>query len=134
MSILERLAAWIPGQWEKVIITVLLIGMALLALHLWARYLARGEISAEKRRIHPKFSISPHPVAGGRGIWPLGSMWRKGRQAVGGRAPGRWPRAQATRRGRGGALSAAPAAWPRTAKPGAVADRSGYVQRSPVTR
>ena len=49
---LERLATWIPGQWEKVIITALLIGMALLASHLWARYLARGEISAEKRRIH----------------------------------------------------------------------------------
>lgn len=52
MPILERLAAWIPGQWEKVIITALLIGMALLVSHLWARYLARGEISAQKRRIH----------------------------------------------------------------------------------
>lgn len=49
---LERLAALIPGQWERVIITVLLIGMALLASHLWARYLSRGAISAEKRRIH----------------------------------------------------------------------------------
>jgi small-conductance mechanosensitive channel len=52
MSIIERLAAWIPGQWEKVIITGLLIGIALLALNLWARYLSRGEISAQKRLIH----------------------------------------------------------------------------------
>jgi small-conductance mechanosensitive channel len=52
MSLLERLAALIPGQWEKVIVTALLIGMALLASHLWARYLSRGAISAEKRRIH----------------------------------------------------------------------------------
>ena len=52
MSILERLATWIPGQWEKVIITALLIGTALLASQLWARYLSRGEISAQKRRIH----------------------------------------------------------------------------------
>ncbi len=48
----ERLATLIPGQWEKVIVTALLIGMALLASHLWARYLARGAMSAEKRRIH----------------------------------------------------------------------------------
>jgi len=52
MSIFERLATWIPGHWEKVILTALLIGMALLASHLWARYLSTGEISAEKRRIH----------------------------------------------------------------------------------
>lgn len=52
MSIIERLATWIPGQWEKVIITGLLIGIALLALNLWARYLSRGEISAQKRLIH----------------------------------------------------------------------------------
>lgn len=49
---LEGLTARIPGQWEKVIITVLLIGMAFLASHLWARYLSRGEISAAKRRLH----------------------------------------------------------------------------------
>ncbi len=48
----ERLAALIPGQWEKVIVTALLVGMALLASHLWARYLSRGTMSAEKRRIH----------------------------------------------------------------------------------
>ena len=46
------MAAWIPGQWEKVILTAVLIGLALLASHLWTRYLSRGEISAEKRRIH----------------------------------------------------------------------------------
>ncbi|HRK38907.1 MAG TPA: mechanosensitive ion channel family protein [Burkholderiaceae bacterium] len=49
---LDTLATWIPGQWEKVLITLLLVGVALLASHLWARYLAQGEISAEKRRIH----------------------------------------------------------------------------------
>jgi small-conductance mechanosensitive channel len=52
MSLFERLAALIPGQWEKVIVTALLIGVALLASHLWARYLSRGAISAEKRRLH----------------------------------------------------------------------------------
>jgi len=52
MSMLDHLAALIPGQWEKVIITAMLIGMALLASHLWARYLSRGAMSAERRRIH----------------------------------------------------------------------------------
>jgi len=52
MTLFERLAALIPGQWEKVIVTALLVGMALLASHLWARYLARGSMSAEKRRLH----------------------------------------------------------------------------------
>ena len=52
MSLFERLTALIPGQWEKVIVTALLIGVALLASHLWARYLSRGAISAEKRRLH----------------------------------------------------------------------------------
>ncbi len=48
----EVLTTWIPGQWEKVIVTALLVGLALLASHLWARYLSRGEMSAEKRRLH----------------------------------------------------------------------------------
>lgn len=52
MPTFDRLAALIPGQWEKVIVTALLIGAALLASQLWARYLARGAMSAEKRRIH----------------------------------------------------------------------------------
>ena len=52
MAMFDRLAASIPGQWEKVIVTALLIGMALLGSHLWARYLSRGAMSAEKRRIH----------------------------------------------------------------------------------
>jgi small-conductance mechanosensitive channel len=51
MPWIERLAAAIPGHWEKVMATALLIGMGLLASHLWARYLSRGEISAEKRRL-----------------------------------------------------------------------------------
>lgn len=49
---LEKLFAAIPGQWEKVIATAILIGLGLALSHLWARYLARGEISAEKRRMH----------------------------------------------------------------------------------
>jgi small-conductance mechanosensitive channel len=52
VTALEHLAAWIPGQWEKVIVTALLVGLALLASHLWTRYLARGEIAPEKRRFH----------------------------------------------------------------------------------
>ncbi len=48
----DTLMTAIPAQWEKVIATVFLIGLAFLLSHLWARYLARGEISAEKRRLH----------------------------------------------------------------------------------
>mgnify|MGYP000853277940 CR=1 FL=1 len=51
-SLVEKLAAAIPGQWERVFATVILVGVGLLASHLWARYLARGEMSPEKRRIH----------------------------------------------------------------------------------
>ena len=51
-TFLEKLAAAIPGQWERVFATAILVGIGLLASHLWARYLARGEISPEKRRIH----------------------------------------------------------------------------------
>lgn len=52
MSLPERLAAAIPGHWEKVLATALLVGLGLLASHLWARYLSRGEMTAEKRRLH----------------------------------------------------------------------------------
>jgi small-conductance mechanosensitive channel len=52
VAFVEKLAAAIPGQWERVFATVILVGVGLLASHLWARYLARGEISPEKRRIH----------------------------------------------------------------------------------
>lgn len=52
MTTLEQLTGWIPGQWEKVIVTALLVGLALVASHLWGRYLSRGEMSAEKRRLH----------------------------------------------------------------------------------
>lgn len=51
-ALIDRLFNVIPGQWEKVIATALLIGVALLANHVWSRYLARGEISADKRRLH----------------------------------------------------------------------------------
>jgi small-conductance mechanosensitive channel len=49
---LEQLMLEIPGQWEKVIVTAMLIGLALLLSHLWGKYLARGQISAQKRRLH----------------------------------------------------------------------------------
>lgn len=49
---LDRLFAAIPGQWERVIVTALLIALGLLLSHMWTRYVARGEISAEKRRLH----------------------------------------------------------------------------------
>ena len=52
MPLFERLAAAIPGHWEKVIATALLIALGLLASHLWARYLSRGEMTVEKRRLH----------------------------------------------------------------------------------
>ena len=42
----------VPGQWEKVLATALLIGMGVLLSNLWARYLARGQISPDKRRLH----------------------------------------------------------------------------------
>lgn len=50
---LERLFIAIPGQWERVIATVLMVLVGATLTHLWARYLARGEvISNEKRRVH----------------------------------------------------------------------------------
>ena len=52
MATLTDLFNAIPGQWEKVIATVALIAIGMLFSHLWARYLSRGEISAEKRRLH----------------------------------------------------------------------------------
>ncbi len=51
-AMLEQLMLEIPGQWEKVIVTAMLIGLALLLSHLWGKYLARGQISAQKRRLH----------------------------------------------------------------------------------
>lgn len=52
MSTLKDWFVAIPGQWEKVIATLLLIAIGMALSHLWAQYLARGESSAEKRRIH----------------------------------------------------------------------------------
>lgn len=49
---LQRLAALIPGQWERVIATVLLLGAGFVVAQLWARYLGRGEVPAERRRLH----------------------------------------------------------------------------------
>lgn len=49
---LDQIFTAIPGQWEKVIATALLIALGLALSQLWTRYLARGEISAEKRRMH----------------------------------------------------------------------------------
>jgi small-conductance mechanosensitive channel len=49
---LQRLAAIIPGQWERVIATVLLLAAGFVVSHLWARYLGRGDVPAERRRLH----------------------------------------------------------------------------------
>lgn len=49
---IDHLLAAIPGHWDKVIATAILIAVGLALSHLWSRYLARGEISAEKRRLH----------------------------------------------------------------------------------
>lgn len=49
---LQQLAALIPGQWERVIATVLLLGAGFAVAQLWARYLGRGEVPAERRRLH----------------------------------------------------------------------------------
>ena len=40
----DQLGALIPGHWEKVIATLLLIGLGLMLSHLWARYLTRGDV------------------------------------------------------------------------------------------
>lgn len=52
MSSLEKLVLAIPGQWERVIATAILLVAGFAAAQLWARYLARGDVSAEKRRLH----------------------------------------------------------------------------------
>lgn len=52
MPMLHELFVAIPAQWEKVIATFFLIAVGAALSHLWARYLVRGEISAEKRRMH----------------------------------------------------------------------------------
>lgn len=52
MPMLHELFVAIPGQWERVIATFFLIAVGAALSHLWARYLVRGEISAEKRRMH----------------------------------------------------------------------------------
>jgi len=49
---LQRIAALIPGQWERVIATVLLLAGGFLISQLWAHYLGRGDVPAERRRLH----------------------------------------------------------------------------------
>lgn len=49
---LQRIAALIPGQWERVIATVLLLAAGVVISQLWARYLGRGDVPAERRRLH----------------------------------------------------------------------------------
>ena len=52
-QILERITTLVPGQWERVIATALLLALGLLMSNLWARYVARAEeISPDKRRLH----------------------------------------------------------------------------------
>ena len=57
MPMLHELFVAIPGQWEKVIATFFLIAVGAALSHLWARYLVRGEISAEKRRMQDRKSV-----------------------------------------------------------------------------
>ena len=52
LDLFTRITTFVPGQWERVIATALLIGLGLLLSNLWARYLARGEITPDKRRLH----------------------------------------------------------------------------------
>lgn len=52
MADLHQLAALIPGQWERIIATLLLLTTGFLGAQLWTRYLARGEVPAERRRLH----------------------------------------------------------------------------------
>lgn len=49
---IDQFFAAIPGHWEKVIATILLILVGVLLSRLWARYLVRTEISADKRLMH----------------------------------------------------------------------------------
>lgn len=51
-DVLTAITTLVPGQWERVLATALLIGMGVLLSNLWARYLARGQISPDKRRLH----------------------------------------------------------------------------------
>lgn len=46
------LAALIPGQWERVIASVLLVMAGFLVAHLWSRYLSHGDVPPERRRLH----------------------------------------------------------------------------------
>ncbi|WP_230976116.1 mechanosensitive ion channel family protein [Pseudothauera nasutitermitis] len=47
---LEKLLAVLPGNWERFIATVILLLAGVALSQLWARYLAREELSTEKRR------------------------------------------------------------------------------------
>jgi len=49
---LQRIAALIPGQWERVIATVLLLAVGFLVSQMWTHYLGRGDVPAERRRLH----------------------------------------------------------------------------------
>lgn len=49
---LSQLAALIPGQWERVIATALLVVAGFLGAHLWSRYLGHIDVPAERRRLH----------------------------------------------------------------------------------
>jgi hypothetical protein len=49
---LQQIAALIPGQWERVIATVLLLAAGFFVSQLWTHYLGRGDVPAERRRLH----------------------------------------------------------------------------------
>ncbi|MHB0916183.1 MAG: mechanosensitive ion channel domain-containing protein [Thiobacillus sp.] len=52
ISTLDQLFAAIPGHWDQVIATIILLAAGIAVSQIWARYLARSEISAGKRRLH----------------------------------------------------------------------------------
>ncbi|MBS3911550.1 MAG: mechanosensitive ion channel [Hydrogenophaga sp.] len=49
---IDHVLAAIPGHGDKLIATAILIAVGLVLFQRWLRCLARGEISAEKRRLH----------------------------------------------------------------------------------
>ena len=69
---LQRIAALIPGQWERVIATVLLLAAGVVISQLWARYLGRGDVPAERRRLHLVWARN---IIGSIVLFTIVSVW-----------------------------------------------------------
>jgi len=69
---LQQLAALIPGQWERVIATILLLAVGFVVSQLWARYLSRGDVPAERRRLHLVWARN---VIGSIMLFSIVSVW-----------------------------------------------------------